>query len=274
MDENNEEIKITRVQSPSSINTYKQCPRKYYYCYVEKLPTKPSIHLVRGKIAHSVLEDFFKFDINKVPKDSYEIIFKVILNDLLNKYWNDSSEELDKLDMSELDLKFYFDETKQMIDFWFLEFNRNLVENMKQIDFKEAFKLITPKAEEYYKSEKYGIQGYIDAIFDSNGIIKIIDYKTSKRAYMSDAYRLQLAIYAMLYHEKHGKIPDIVGIHFLRFSENNLNADMDMVEFAKKECKLIHKNTQSKDINDYCKKTSPLCKWRTGQCDFHSKCFK
>jgi ATP-dependent helicase/DNAse subunit B len=48
-----------RVQSPSSINTYNQCPRKYYYQYILKLPTRPSIHLVRGNIAHSVLEDFF-----------------------------------------------------------------------------------------------------------------------------------------------------------------------------------------------------------------------
>jgi CRISPR/Cas system-associated exonuclease Cas4 (RecB family) len=271
--ENEEEIKITRVQSPSSINTYKQCPRKYYYCYIEKLLTSPSIHLVRGKVAHSVLEDFFKIDINNVPKEGYEMIFKVILYDLLNKHWNDSKDDLDKLEMSERDLNFFLEETKQMIDFWLREFNITLVENMKQNDFISAFNLISPKAEEYYKSEKYGIQGYIDAIFNIGGKVKIIDYKTSKRAHMSEAYRLQLAIYAMLYYEKHGVLPNQVGIHFLRFSEQNLDADMNMVDFAKRECKLIHKKTESKDINDYIKKTSPLCKWHSGQCDFHSKCF-
>ena len=32
-----------RVQSPSSISTYKQCPRKYFYQYVLKLPTQGNI---------------------------------------------------------------------------------------------------------------------------------------------------------------------------------------------------------------------------------------
>ena len=50
---------MKRVQSPSSINTYFQCPRKYYYIYNMKLKTSPSIHLVRGLVAHKVLENFF-----------------------------------------------------------------------------------------------------------------------------------------------------------------------------------------------------------------------
>ena len=49
-------LKTARVQSPSSIITYRQCPRKYYYHYIENLPTKPSIHTIRGKIVHSVLQ--------------------------------------------------------------------------------------------------------------------------------------------------------------------------------------------------------------------------
>ncbi|MFH0714507.1 MAG: PD-(D/E)XK nuclease family protein, partial [Candidatus Diapherotrites archaeon] len=45
--------------SPSAIATFSQCPRKFYYVYVERLPTKPTPHLVRGRILHKVLEDFF-----------------------------------------------------------------------------------------------------------------------------------------------------------------------------------------------------------------------
>ena len=47
------------MQSPSSINTYKQCPRKHFYQYILNLPTKPSIYLIRGSIVHEVLEKFF-----------------------------------------------------------------------------------------------------------------------------------------------------------------------------------------------------------------------
>ena len=53
------------LYSPSSILTYKQCPRKFYYQYVEKLPTKKSFALVRGSIVHSVIEDFFKIDVEE-----------------------------------------------------------------------------------------------------------------------------------------------------------------------------------------------------------------
>ena len=52
-------MKEKKVQSPSSIKTYKQCPRKYYYSYILGLEQPPNVHTVRGNIAHSVLEHFF-----------------------------------------------------------------------------------------------------------------------------------------------------------------------------------------------------------------------
>ena len=65
-----------RVESPSSINTFKQCKRKYYYQYIEKLPTLPNIHQVRGNIAHSVLEDFFDTEISEFTTENYKLKFK------------------------------------------------------------------------------------------------------------------------------------------------------------------------------------------------------
>ena len=53
-----------RLESPSSINTFKQCKRRYYYRYIEKLPTISNIHQVRGNIAHATLEHFFDIDVS------------------------------------------------------------------------------------------------------------------------------------------------------------------------------------------------------------------
>ena len=50
-----------RIQSPSSINMYKRCPRKYYLHYILKKPIKPNIHLFRGSTVHSTIEIFEKF---------------------------------------------------------------------------------------------------------------------------------------------------------------------------------------------------------------------
>ena len=65
-----------RVESPSSINTFKQCKRKYYYSYIEKLPSVPSIHLVRGNIAHSALEDFYDIDVSKFNEENCQKEFQ------------------------------------------------------------------------------------------------------------------------------------------------------------------------------------------------------
>lgn len=264
---------FARIQSPSSINTFFQCPRKYFYQYIEKLDTFPSIHLVRGRIAHSVLEDFFKLNIEAVSTENYDFEFKIILHELLSKHWTKSQAEIAGLGMSNYEVDFYLNETKQMIQFWVLDFLKKLKIEMDSKNLIDAFRFLTPKTEMYLCSEEHGVRGYIDAIFTCNEV-KIIDYKTSKRDHITDAYRLQLAIYAMLYDEKYGKLPDKVGIHFLKFCEKVMDVDKDMVDYAKREVAFIHENTQSKELCDYPKKESPLCRWRTGQCDFYDKCRK
>ena len=49
-----------RILSPTAINTYLSCPRKFYLRYIKKLRTRPSIHLIRGQIVHQTLHQFHK----------------------------------------------------------------------------------------------------------------------------------------------------------------------------------------------------------------------
>jgi hypothetical protein len=58
----------------------------------------------------------------------------------------------------------------------------------------------------------------------------------------------------------------------LKGDEAHVEVDEALVEFAKREVELIHQSTQSKEKVDYPKQISPLCKWRTGQCDFYDTC--
>jgi CRISPR/Cas system-associated exonuclease Cas4 (RecB family) len=44
--------------SASAIKTYTQCPRKYYYTYIERLPKKKWPHIDLGNFVHAVLEAF------------------------------------------------------------------------------------------------------------------------------------------------------------------------------------------------------------------------
>ncbi len=267
-------LSIARVQSPSSINTYKQCPRKYYYSYIEKLPAKPSIHLIRGKIVHSVLENFFKINISKLPEDNALFVLRVFINDMIEQYWRKEHKELNSLELTKPQLDFYQIETKDMINNWYANFTKKIQAEMKTYPLVNSFGRMTPKTEIKYTSEEYGIRGFIDAVHEKDNEVILIDYKTSKAPKISREYRLQLALYALMYFETHQLMPDKVGIDFLKFGEQLLDVDEELISHAKFEAELIHMNTASDKKENYPISPGPLCKFSTGQCDFYDKCHK
>lgn len=263
-----------RIQSPSSINTYKQCPRKYYYQYILKLPTKTNIHLVRGKAIHSVLEHFFKINVDYVSEENYEFELKIVLLSLLDKFWNSSGKQFAGLGLSAKEIRGFYDESRVMVLNWYSMFLGKLKKEMKGKDFVEAFQKLTPKTEQEFLSEQFMVRGFIDAIHDFENEVHLIDYKTSKDSVIKEGYKTQLAIYALLYYEKHNKLPNKVGICFLKHNEKFINVDEELLDLAKQECKLIQENTKSDKIADYQKKESGLCRWHTGQCDFYNECIR
>jgi putative RecB family exonuclease len=261
-----------RLQSPSSILTYRQCPRKYFYRYIAKLPVSKSIHLIRGSVAHKVLEDVYDVDISNIPEESFLITMKYVLQELFRKEWEKSSEELISLGMSENELQSYYDETRVMINNFF----HYLVDRMQQlqgVSIKEAFAQVKPMREVELHSKYHHVRGYADAIQREGEKLIIIDYKTSKKMEISEDYRLQLGIYCLIYEEME-RAPDEIGIFFLKHGrELRMPVTRDMIEMARHEIQAIHLNTKSKNIKDYPRKMSSLCKWSTGQCEFYDTCF-
>ncbi|MBW2986347.1 PD-(D/E)XK nuclease family protein [Candidatus Woesearchaeota archaeon] len=260
-----------RVQSPSSIKLYQQCPRKYYYQYIQKLKTLPSIHLVRGNVAHTVLEKFFDTDISDYTMDNFKVKLSNVLQELLLQEWAAAKNRLTVLRLTSEQYQFYFEETLLMLFNWLDQFANEVT--YQHGTFQERFKILTPIREKYYLSKVFNVRGYIDAIENINDEIRVMDYKTSKSFGISD-HKLQLAIYALLYQEVHGVLPHKVGVYFLKDKPKVIKVDEQLVEFAKKEIELVHQNTVSEEIADYPKKKSGLCKYSTGQCDFFDTCQK
>ena len=263
-----------RVQSPSSINTFKQCQRKYYYHYIEDLPTSASIHTVRGNIAHSALEHFYETDCTEITKENYRKSFRIALQNLFIKEWGNYRKELQDLNLTTQELQNYFDETLSMLFNWcdqFLErFTRKITDNET---LQETFKNIAPQTELQLHSENLGVRGFVDAVLETNGEINIIDYKTNKRAQLKDSIKLQLAIYCLMYEEKFGVRPKRAGAFFLRDTLHMMEINQDILNHAKFEIEQIHKHTEENEhILAYKRTITPLCKWRTGQCDFYTVC--
>ncbi len=268
---------MERIQSPSSINLYRRCPRKYYYKYVRGLATPPNIYQIKGKVLHSILEKFFDLDVNGLDFNNYEGQLKSKLQELAVKIWKENKELIDSFGLSQKDISFYFDQIVLMLVHWFELFNYRLSIRKKE-SFDQTFNLLKPVREKRYYSDYYKVQGYIDAIENFDGNIRIMDYKTTTSEGMNEEYKTQLAIYTLLYYEEHGKLPDKVGIYFLKddgIKEEFLDVGVDLLEHAKNEIMEIKERTVSEKMEDYPKTQEVYknCKWSSGRCEFYEACY-
>lgn len=267
-------VDFRRIESPSSINTFRQCPRKYYYQYILKLPVSGSIHTIRGNVIHNVLETFFLEGSIGLSSSDYSFALSQRLLHTFNAEWRQAIPQLQQLKLGRDQIVDSYSESMGMLNNflqWFLQ--RLHVEMQQGLSFVDAFSLLTPQVEQHYESPIYKIQGYIDAISHYKGSVAVWDYKTSRKDEITAEYYLQLALYALLYQEKHGKAPDKVGVYFLRYGLRELPVDTSLLQHAQIACEEIHVQTKSDDIASYPQRPGPLCKWGTGQCDFYNQCF-
>lgn len=267
---------MSRIESPNSINTYELCPRKYYYTYKLKLPRKKSIAMITGKAVHDCLERFYSISLEGINEENYIFEFKQVLFNLFNESWAKAVPSLLKLEDDKDTIRDYYEQSLDMLNNFLVHVVDKVNGSIKEgLDVVRAFLKLRPKTEIYFVSEKYRVQGYVDAIHEDGDEITIIDYKTSKRDYISDEYKRQLAIYALLHYEMFGSYPKKVGLFFLRHgTEKIINVDEGLIEMAKEVCCEIHTKTVSDDIKNYPRSFSILCKWNSGRCDFYDICFE
>jgi len=263
-----------RVESPSSINTFYQCPRKYYYHYILGLPTKESIATLAGKTIHAVLEDFFDIKVENLKPSNIEHELKQKLLNVFVLKWQDAIPELSKLNIDKREIQQYYQESLEMLGNFLDNFFAKITPLINSSTFAETFEKFKPTREIFIQSNELNVRGYIDAIHETNGEIYILDYKTSKKDLVSPEYRRQLAIYACLYMAKYEKIPHRVGILFLRHgTEQVIDVADELLNEGKIACEHIQKKTESSEMDDYQRNISPLCKWRNGECDYYRICF-
>jgi len=237
---------------------------------------KENIHLVRGKIVHSVLERFFDMNPEILNKDNYVEELTYYLKNLFHAFWSKEKNNIMKLGLTEDQIVFYYEESILMLANWL----NHILEKIRaeldyHTDFVQVFQRIKPAViEQEFKSSIYAVRGFVDYIEVVGDVVKIMDYKTSKKKELSQEYMLQLAIYALLYEETYGRRANKVGLWLLKHGEMTMNVDQELIDLAKFEIEQIHVNTQTSHIHDYQRHEGPLCKWSTGQCDFYDVCMK
>lgn len=184
--------------SYTKISCYRDCPMRYRFQYVDKLPTFPQPYFSFGSSMHATLHKFHQ---------SSECPEFEILQEYYRQSWISSTgyatpqEEQEYFNLGLTLLKKYH--------------HRQLEEYQKPLLMEERFRL---------DFGPFILSGIIDRVDrHETGILEVIDYKTSQRKMALETLdnQLQLAIYGFGTKEILGQYPDYLSYYYLRHDQKN-----------------------------------------------------
>lgn len=236
--------------SVSKIKTFKDCPCKFKFSYIEKLPKKDWEHLKFGNFLHEVLENFHNYLLDK-PNIQFHILMKEAYVAALPNWEQFLSPEVKKeaFDILCGYLKILAEQVRQKILPEFLKLEKTFYINI---------------------DDKILLHGFIDRIQrDIDGMLHVGDYKTTKKKkYLeNDPFQLQVYAYAMCLEDP--------SIQRIRTSYILLRHNFEMIvkEYTREEVMKIEPTflKYAEDIEKeklFRPQTSPLCKY----CDYLENC--
>lgn len=242
-----DDVKTTEIikLSASAVKTYEQCPKKYFFNYLQKAPKKQWDHFDLGNVCHRTLELFHltylkegttKRTLGKIMSSSFETARKQFpnLNDTLAA------------------------EAKDMLMAYLQTAKQNGIPVVKGCEIPFDFKL----------NNSVLVRGVIDRIdILKDGKFRIMDYKTTKSVKYLDDF--QLSVYGIWLKEKHPHIQEFNGAYVLLKHGSKLKEytfNIEDIEKAKKH--LIECADKIKVENVWTPIPTALCNW----CDFKEIC--
>jgi RecB family exonuclease len=180
-----------RVLSHSSMYLYKQCPQKWKFKYVDKIPEKPRSYFSFGKSVHNGLEFLFT-KLTEMP--TLEAVLAHYKTGWLREGYETHQQE-----------KWFFQEGERILKGFYAKHHADF-KNVLQVEFRFTIGI-----------EGVPVTGFIDRIDNTpSGGIAIIDYKTGKPF---DKARVrndpQLTLYQMATRELLGKNVETVSLYHL-----------------------------------------------------------
>jgi RecB family exonuclease len=180
----------------SRVDTYRLCPTKFRYAYVDRLPGRPGPHLSFGTSIHAALEAFYDRKLPTCPSEDDLVGF-------LYDAWDSSGfAELPR----EEQLRWY----------------RHAQDVVRRFHRRVAERYRLPAATEAWFELPVGdlavVVGSIDRIdADDDGALHVVDYKTNRKVRDRErvAGSLQLAIYALACEHLYGRLPATVCLDFV-----------------------------------------------------------
>ena len=239
--------------SPSSINTFLQCPLKFKFSKIDGLVEPPTEATLMGNFVHSVLEDLYALEPEQRTLNA--------ARQLMRKQWDDVYGER----VAEIVAP------KKLNDFrwnsWFC------VENLWKLEDPQSTHLDGIEFELNHPLRGVMMKGFIDRFnFNDDGNIVVSDYKTGKvpRPEWAGDKFFQLYIYAALLHETGVGRVEKLQLMYLKaaktlerlVSEEELESATETVVSVRQQIE----EACTTEIFDY--KKSILCNW----CHFKPLC--
>lgn len=174
--------------SASAIKTYTQCPRKYYFTYIEKLPKKKWPHIELGNFVHDVLETFHnKMRDNLQPRELWGKVMGEICRSSLPKFKLTAEQK---------------STAKGMLDTYLSKLRSD---GMPTVLYNEKeFTIELP--------DNIVLRGYIDRVDEEVDCLSIIDYKSGKSRHLDE---FQLLVYALAIWKEFPNVPRIKGSYIV-----------------------------------------------------------
>ena len=182
--------------SPSKIQTYEDCPLKFKFQYVLRVPTPPKTYFGMGTAIHAVAEN-----LTKMQKDGKESTEKLAF-EILNKRWDTTSYRNQRTKENQDKVK-----SKEMVK-TYMEWEKNNPNT--PVDVESKFQI---------KINDAVISGMIDRVEQTpEGEYEVIDFKTgyaykNKNTIKED---VQMNIYALGTEKLYGKLPIKTSLFYIK----------------------------------------------------------
>lgn len=231
----------------SRIDSYRNCPRKFRYAYIDRLPGVPGPHLSFGSSIHGALEAFYDRKLPECPSEEDLLGF-------LYESWDSSGfRELPR------------DEQ--------LAFYRHAQDVLRRFHRRAAPHYALPAATEAWFElpieYEAVVVGSIDRVdVDDDGRFHVVDYKTNRK--VKDRARvagsLQLAIYALATRHLFGALPATVSLDFV-VPGVPVEVPIDDIDLDGAR-QTILETAEAVRAGRFEPTPNPLCDW----CDFRDVC--